>query len=59
MAELTIDGAIISEILHANLDLIVMALEDAAAWRASLDQDDEAEVYGKLQAELEEFQAPE
>ena len=58
MAALTIDDAIVSEILHRNLDIIVMALGDAAAWRTDLGQDDEAAIYEQLQAELEEFQEP-
>jgi hypothetical protein len=54
--QLTMDQAIIGEILSNNTDLIIMALGDAAAWRSGLGEDDNAAVYEELQAELGRFQ---
>jgi len=42
-----------AEILAGQLDLVGWALDDAAAWREQLDDDEAAEAYRELAAELE------
>ena len=55
MSQATIDCQILEEILHKNLNLIIMALTDAAAYREDCGDEPAAEAYGRLAEELEEW----
>jgi hypothetical protein len=55
MSQQTIDRAILEEIMLKNLNLIVMALADAAAYREELGEEPAADAYGRLADELEEW----
>ena len=55
MSQQTIDRAILEEIMVRNLNLIQMALTDAAAYREECDDEDAAEAYVRLGDELEEW----
>ena len=56
MSQMTMDQAITGEILARHQELILHALADAQAYREDLGDDDSAEAYAALVAELEEFQ---
>jgi hypothetical protein len=51
----TIDEAIMTEILARSLELVLHALNDAISYRQQMDDEDSAEAYAALLAELEEF----
>ena len=54
-AQPTLDEDVLQDILLKNLHLIGMALADAVAYREDLGEDENAEAYGKLADELEEW----